>query len=155
MSKELITKFYKAFSELDSTTMVSCYHNDIEFTDPAFGTLKGERAKAMWVMLCKNAQDLKIEFSKVEATENTGSAHWDASYTFRKTGRPVLNKIDAQFKFKDGKIIKHIDSFDLHNWAKQAIGFQGLLLGGTSFFKKKLHQQTNGLLDKFIKSKIN
>ena len=152
MSKELITKFYTAFSELDSATMVSCYHDEIEFTDPAFGDLKGERAKAMWIMLCKNAQDLKIEFSKVEATKNSGSAHWDASYTFRKTGRPVLNKIDARFEFKDGKIIKHIDSFNLHSWAKQAIGFQGLLLGGTSFFKKKLHQQTNGLLDKFMAS---
>ncbi len=153
MSKELITKFYTAFSELDSVTMVSCYHDDIEFTDPGFGNLKGERAKAMWRMLCKNAQDFKIEFSKVDATENSGSAHWDASYTFRKTGRPVLNKIDAQFEFKNGKIIKHVDSFNLHNWARQAIGFQGLLLGGTSFFKKKLHQQTNGLLDKFMDSK--
>jgi len=151
MSKELITKFYTAFAALDSTTMISCYHDNIEFTDPAFGTLKSNRAKAMWVMLCKNAQDLKIKFSKVEAIENTGSAHWNASYTFRKTGRPVLNKIDAQFEFKDGKIIKHVDSFNLHAWAKQAIGFQGLLLGGTSFFKKKLHLQTNQLLDKFIK----
>ncbi len=155
MSKKLITKFYAAFSALDSGTMVSCYHDDIEFTDPAFGNLKGERAKAMWIMLCKNAQDLKIEFSKVEAIDNKGSAHWDASYTFRKTGRPVLNKIDAAFEFKEGKIIKHTDSFNLHTWAKQAIGFQGLLLGGTSFFKKKLHQQTNRLLDKFIKGTSN
>ncbi|MCF6351795.1 MAG: nuclear transport factor 2 family protein [Cyclobacteriaceae bacterium] len=152
MSKELINKFYTAFSKLDSGTMVSCYHDDIEFTDPAFGNLKGERAKAMWVMLCKNAQDLKIEFSNINTIEKTGSAHWDASYIFRKTGRPVLNKIDAQFEFKDGKIIKHTDSFNLHNWAKQAIGFQGLLLGGTSFFRKKLQQQTNRLLDKFMKN---
>jgi len=152
MSKELITKFYTAFSALDSAIMVSCYHDDVVFTDPAFGTLKGERAKAMWVMLCKSAQDLKIEFSEVEANETSGSAHWDASYTFRKTGRPVLNKIDATFEFKDGKIIKHTDTFNLHTWAKQAIGFQGLLLGGTSFFKNKLHQQTNRLLDKFMAS---
>ncbi len=153
MSKALITKFYTAFAALDSTTMISCYHNDIEFTDPAFGTLNGDRAKAMWVMLCKNAHNLKVEFSKVEATETNGSAHWNVSYTFRKTGRPVLNKIEATFEFKEDKIIKHTDSFNLHNWAKQAIGFQGLLLGGTSFFKKKLQQQTNGLLDEFIKGK--
>jgi len=151
MNKELVTKFYTAFSALDSTTMISCYHDDIEFTDPAFGTLKGDRAKAMWVMLCKNAQDLKIEFSNINATEKTGSAHWDASYIFRQTGRPVLNKIDAVFEFRDGKIIKHTDSFNLHNWAKQAVGFQGLLLGGTSFFRKKLQQQTSQLLDKFMK----
>ncbi len=152
MSKELINKFYTAFAKLDSAAMVECYHNDIEFKDPAFGTLKGERAKAMWTMLCKSAKDLKIEFSKVESSETEGSAHWDASYIFSKTGRPVLNKIDAKFEFRDGKIIKHIDTFSLHTWAKQAMGIQGFLLGGTSFFKKKLHQQTNRLLDKFMAS---
>lgn len=152
MSKQVITNFYTAFEKLDGAAMVSCYHDEIVFTDPAFGTLKGERAKAMWMMLCKNARDLSIQFSNVQSTNMDGTAHWDASYTFRKTGRKVINSIDAKFDFKDGKIIKHTDHFNLHTWAKQAIGFQGLLLGGTSFFKNKLQQQTNRLLDKFIKN---
>lgn len=152
MPKEIITKFYEAFANLDSDTMVSCYHDDVEFTDPAFGSLKADRAKGMWKMLCKNAKDLTIIYSNVETSELTGKAHWDASYTFSKTGRKVLNKIDAEFEFKDGKIIKHTDSFNLHKWAKQAMGFQGLLLGGTSFFRNKLNQQTNRLLDKFMES---
>lgn len=155
MSKEIITNFYQAFAKLDSVAMVSCYHKDVVFTDPAFGTLKGERAKTMWIMLCKNAQDLSIEYSNVKATELEGEAHWDAEYIFRKTGRKVINSIDAKFEFKDGKIIMHTDHFNLHTWAKQAIGFQGLLLGGTSFFQNKLQQQTNRLLDKFIESNLS
>ncbi|OED45069.1 limonene-1,2-epoxide hydrolase [Flavobacteriaceae bacterium (ex Bugula neritina AB1)] len=147
--KELIKTFYTGFREQDAEKMISCYHDDIVFEDPAFGKLKGANAKKMWKMLCKNAQDLTIEFSDIKATDQNGSAHWEARYTFSKTGRKVHNKIDAQFEFRDGKIIKHTDRFNLHRWASQAIGWKGKLLGGTGFFKKKMQQQTNRLLDKF------
>ncbi len=148
--KELITTFYTGLSELDADKMISCYHEDIIFEDPAFGKLKGDRAKNMWRMLCKNATDFKVEFSKVEANNEKGTAHWEAWYTFSKTGKSVHNIIDAKFEFKDGKIIKHTDHFNLHRWASQAMGWKGKLLGGTGFFKKKLYEQTNRMLDKFM-----
>ena len=49
--------------------MVVCYHDEIEFEDPAFGILKGEKARNMWRMLCANARDLKIEYSVIESNE--------------------------------------------------------------------------------------
>lgn len=147
--KQLIETFYTALNNRDAATMASCYHDDVVFEDPGFGQLKGDRAKKMWYMLCKNARNFKVEFSDVTADTSTGSAHWEAWYDFSKTGRSVHNKIDAQFEFKDGKIIKHTDHFNLHRWASQAIGWKGKLLGGTGFFKKNLQKQTNRLLDKF------
>lgn len=150
-NKIIIEQFYDAFANLDAEKMVSFYHDDIEFTDPAFGLLKGERAKAMWRMLCQNSTDLKIEASQMEADGNNGKARWDAYYTFSQTGKKVHNIIDATFEFKDGKIIKHTDHFNIKRWAGQALGLKGKLLGGTSFFKKKLNQQTGSLLDKFMK----
>ncbi|MBG6131606.1 ketosteroid isomerase-like protein [Aquimarina sp. EL_43] len=150
--KKLIETFYTGLSNLDAETMISCYHDDVVFEDPGFGKLKGNRAKGMWRMLCKNARNFRVEFSQVEANDQNGSAHWEAWYSFSKTGRSVHNKIDAQFEFKDGKIIKHTDDFNLHRWASQAIGWKGALLGGTSFFKKKLIRQTNKMLDKFMAS---
>lgn len=146
--KDVITKFYSAFQQLDAIKMTSLYHKDIVFEDPAFGILKGEQAKAMWHMLCESQKDKNF---KIEATNITNnSANWEAFYVFSKTGRNVHNKIAATFEFKDGLIIKHTDNFSLHNWAKQAIGFKGWLLGCTNFFKKKLQSQTNYLLDKYI-----
>ena len=142
---ETIQKFYEAFQKKDAEAMVSCYHENVEFSDPAFGNLKGEKAKNMWRMLCQNAKDFELEFSEI--TDSSG--HWEAHYTFSQTGRSVHNSIDAQFEFQDGKIIKHTDDFNLHKWASQALGFKGWLLGGTSFFKKKLNAQTNRLLSKF------
>jgi len=147
----LIEKFYQAFKELDAETMVSCYHDDIIFEDPAFGVLKGDRAGNMWRMLCKtqNGQDFKINHSNIKSEGHTGSASWEAFYTFSKTGRKVHNVINARFEFKDGKIIKHTDDFNLHKWSKQAMGFKGVMLGGTRYFKNKLKYQTNRLLTKF------
>jgi ketosteroid isomerase-like protein len=150
-NKELIEKFYSAFQNKDFETMASCYHPEVVFTDPAFGTLKGDRAKAMWKMLCNSSKDLKIEFSEVSADENKGSAHWEADYTFSRIGNKVHNNIDATFVFKDGLIITHTDDFNLRKWAGQAIGFKGKILGGTAFFKKKLQAQTNSMLDRFIR----
>lgn len=152
--KQLVHTFYNAFSELDVETMVSCYHKDIKFHDPAFGELTGERAKNMWRMLCDSQKnkDFKIIYSNVIANEAEGSANWEAFYTFSKTGRKVHNKIKAKFQFQDGKIIIHQDDFTLKNWAKQALGFKGWLLGGSAFFQKKLQNQTNLMLDRYLKN---
>ena len=153
MQKQIIQNFYTAFANKDAKTMVSLYHNDIVFKDPAFGVLKGEKAKNMWRMLCaaQKGKEFIVTCTNIQCDENVGSANWEAIYNFSKTGRKVHNKIKAEFEFKDGKIIKHTDTFDLHKWAKQAMGFKGFLLGGTSFFKKKLNAQTNKLLSSFEK----
>lgn len=153
--EEVIKAFYNAFENKDAETMVSYYHDEIKFTDPAFGTLEGDRAKNMWRMLCQNAKDLSVESSEIIVDENQGQAHWEAKYSFSQTGRKVHNKIDAQFKFRDGKIVEHIDVFNLHAWARQALGFKGFLLGGTSFFQRKLQQQTNRMLTKFESNQSN
>ncbi|MCP4441348.1 MAG: nuclear transport factor 2 family protein [Aureispira sp.] len=151
MEQELIKTFYQAFKDLDAEAMAACYHEDIVFEDPAFGVLKGEHAGNMWRMLCatQKGQNFVVEASNVQGANKKGSAHWEAHYLFSQTGRKVHNKIDAKFEFKDGKIIKHTDSFSLHKWAQQALGLKGFILGWTGFFKTKLHAQTNKLLAKF------
>jgi ketosteroid isomerase-like protein len=153
--KTLITKFYTSFNNLDAEKMCSCYHNDIVFEDPAFGILKGNRAKAMWQMLCESqkGKDFKVVVSNIKTNDDKGLAHWEAFYTFSKTGRKIHNKIDAKFEFKDGLIIKHTDNFNLHKWAKQAMGIKGVLFGGMGFFRSKLNTQINKLLDKYIEEK--
>ena len=90
----LITEFYTAFAAHDYKRMAACYHDEIEFNDPAFGTLKGDQAKAMWKMLIERSEGkLKVVFSDITSS----SAHWEAFYLFTKTGRNVHNKIDARF----------------------------------------------------------
>ncbi len=145
----IIEQFYSAFQKLDADKMVEHYHHEVEFEDPAFGKLKGNKAKNMWRMLCKSSKELEITFSNIISDDTKGSVNWEAKYTFSKTGRKVHNRISAEFEFKDGKIIKHKDKFNLHRWASHAFGFKGLLAGWTPQFKSKLNMETNKLLDIF------
>lgn len=147
-NKQLIEKFYHSFANGDAEGMVSCYAADVVFTDPAFGILHGDDAKAMWRMLMQN-KGVKVTFSNVTADDNIGSADWVAEYTFSRTGRKVVNRVSAKFEFKDGLIIKHTDTFDVWKWAGQAMGPVGWLLGWTPFMRNKIQQQARGLLAKF------
>ena len=64
-----------------------------------------------------------------DADATTGRAHWVATYTYSATGHRVENRIDATFAFRDGRIVRHQDRFDLYRWARQALGLKGVLLG--------------------------
>jgi SnoaL-like domain len=123
-----IERLYAAFGDLNGSAMTACYAPGAHFRDPAFGDLEGEDIGAMWRMLTGRAKDLKIELHEHEAGEESGSAHWIARYTF-STGRPVVNDIQASFKFNaDGLIVDHVDEFDFRRWAKQALGPSGSLV---------------------------
>lgn len=149
-NEKCIHAFYSAFKNRDADTMGQYYADDIVFNDPAFGTLNGKEAKAMWKMLCSTGKDLKINFKITHSENDLVKAHWIADYTFSKTGRKVHNEIDAIFTLKDKLIIEHRDSFNLHKWASQALGWKGRLIGGTSYFQKKLNSQTKKLLSRFM-----
>ena len=148
--ESVATKFYSAFQQKNANEMNECYHPELQFEDPAFDKLSFAETSAMWEMLCESAKDLSIEFSILKSEANYVEVRWIAEYTFSKTGRFVHNEIIAHLSFKDGKIIQHIDQFDLYKWAKQAMGVQGWLIGATPFFKKKLNQQTNYQLKKYM-----
>ncbi len=145
--KELIEHFYTCFARADAEGMAACYADDVVFEDPAFGILKGETASNMWRMLVNPG--LKLTFNEVWAQGNKGGAHWEAAYTFSKTGRKVLNKIDASFEFSNGRISKHTDHFDFWKWAGQALGTPGKLLGWTPFLKNKVRMQALERLQQF------
>src|SRR4051794_24277999 len=102
-NRRTIERLYAAFGECNGAAMTACYATDARFRDPAFGDLHGEDVGAMWRMLSGRATDLEIELRDREAGEKTGSAHWIARYTF-STGRPVVNDIQARFRFSDGLI---------------------------------------------------
>ncbi|MDO9624646.1 MAG: nuclear transport factor 2 family protein [Pseudomonas sp.] len=126
---ELIKRFYQAFQQRDADAMAACYSEDVRFSDPLFEDLRGSEAADMWRMLTARAQDFSLTFGNVQADERQGSAQWVATYLFSQTGKTVINRVDAHFVFRDGKIVEHHDHFDLWRWARQALGMKGLLLG--------------------------
>ena len=127
----VIAALYAALSRRDGDAMAACYATDATFSDPVFTGLKGAEVGAMWRMLCQRATDIRGEASDIRTDGVSGTAHVEAWYPFSGTGRRVHNVIDASFTFRDGLIIRHVDRFDLHRWARQALGPAGWLLGWT------------------------
>ena len=147
-NKALIERFYEAFGQCNGAAMTACYTPDAHFRDPAFGDLHGADIGAMWRMLTSRATDLKIELHEHEADETSGSAHWIARYTF-STGRPVVNDIQAKFRFADGLIDDHVDDFDFRAWAKQALGPSGHLVALVPPLRRKARAQALDQLEAF------
>jgi hypothetical protein len=151
--ENIIDRFYTAFSHLDAEKMVQCYHPDVVFKDAAFGQLKGNRAMNMWRMLCEaqKGKNFTVMYKVIHCDQEKANANWEAFYTFGPTGRKVHNKISASFIIENDLIVQHEDNFNLYSWSKQAMGLKGFFIGHTFFFRKKLQEKTNTMLDKFEK----
>jgi ketosteroid isomerase-like protein len=152
-NEKLIERFYTGFKNSDSGAMIECYHPDVEFSDPVFPCLKGKSAKAMWAFLGQRRADPNDRtFGGICADAKQGSAHWEAKYVFPQTGRQVHNIIDAKFEFRDGKIIKHTDSFSFWKWSIMALGPVGVVLGWTPFLKTKIRKRLQNMLNEFVEA---
>lgn len=132
--------------------MQECYADQATFSDPVFSDLNARQVRAMWAMLLKSGKDMRIEFKNIRANENGGTAEWTAYYTFSVTGNKVINRIKASFVINDGKIIRHTDKFSFYKWARQALGFTGILLGWTAFLKNKISARAKKNLETYMAS---
>ena len=148
---ELIERFYRAFQRRDPEGMAACYHKEVSFSDPVFVGLQGERAGNMWRMLAARSTDLEVSFRDIATDEAgaTGRAHWEATYTFSQTGRKVHNVIDAKFRFRDGLIIDHNDSFSFWRWSRQALGPVGTIFGWTPILRLAIRRRAFKGLEEF------
>jgi ketosteroid isomerase-like protein len=146
---ELIERFYAAFARLDGDAMAACYAPGARFSDPVFTDLRDDEPGAMWRMLTGRAEDLTVRLDEHDADDEHGRARWLADYTFR-TGRKVHNDIRAEFRFSDGLIAEHRDSFSFYAWARQALGPPGLVLGWTPLLRSKVQREARAGLDEFL-----
>ena len=137
-NETLIHGFYEAFLRKDHATMGAAYADDAKFSDPVFPELDAGQVRTMWRMLLERGTDLELSYSGISANEREGVAHWEAAYTFHATGRKVRNVIDAKFAFREGRIVRHEDSFDFWRWSRMALGFKGALLGWTPLVRNKV-----------------
>lgn len=132
--------------------MVNHYHANVVFEDPAFGELKGDQARQMWHMLIeRGGDDLQVSHSNIQVDADAVTAQWTAKYRYGTNKRPVVNHVQARFRFRDGKIISHTDHFSMWKWSRQALGASGLLLGWTGFLKRKVQTRTRSMLDKYMR----
>lgn len=146
-----VQKFYSSFQQLDYQGMASCYTDDIVFSDPAFGLLRGDEVRSMWKMLCTRAKNFSLQYQNITTDDNEYyTCEWTAKYTFSRTNRTVINKCKAYMRLKDGVIIEHSDGFNYYKWVRQALGLPGLLFGWTGFMHNRVVKSARKELEKFI-----
>jgi hypothetical protein len=150
-SERLINSFYTRFKAKDWKGMAQVYHSDIFFYDPVFGNLEGPEVMGMWEMLLSGAGELDLQFGDVAADEGYGSCNWTATYIFSSTGRKVVNRGKAMFRFEDGKIIEHQDVWSFWRWSAQALGWTAWLFGWTPMFQGQVRRRARRRLEKFMK----
>jgi len=147
---QLITHFYQSFAAKDSDGMLACYAPDVVFTDPAFGRLEGKDAHDMWrMLLSRGGEGMEIAFGEVRSEGDRATTDWMARYSYGPRRRMVVNEIHAKFRIENGKIIEHTDSFSLWRWSRQALGFNGLLMGWSAYFKARMQETTSAMLNDY------
>jgi limonene-1,2-epoxide hydrolase len=148
-SQQTATRFYRAFQSGDAAVMASCYHPELQYSDPVFGKLSHKEACGMWTMLLERSKGaLQIEFDILSADASEVQVKWVASYPFGKYKRPVTNVILAKMHIEGGLIVQHHDRFNFWKWSRQALGISGWLLGWTPLLQNKVRQQSRQLLKK-------
>jgi ketosteroid isomerase-like protein len=146
---KVVRELYEALDRHDGDAMARLYAPDGRFHDPAFGTLSGEEAGDMWRMLTSRSDDLSVELAEHSAEGDEGTARWIARYTFTRTGRPVVNDVRARFRFRDGLITDHRDSFSLPRWTRQALGGPAGAVMGYPLLNQLLRRRARGDLERF------
>ncbi|MFC4536786.1 nuclear transport factor 2 family protein [Sphaerisporangium dianthi] len=152
--QQVIRGFFDAFACGDTDALARCYHPEISFGDPVFLELEGrDLVVGMWSMLLASVTDLQVSAWDITADEHSGGARWSADYVLRRSGRRVVNQVQAQFRFEDGLIVRHHDDFDFRDWSRLALGKPtGMLVGWTPALRRKVRDRARHRLDEYLRS---
>ncbi len=144
-----IRALYAALDRKDGEAMAAAYAPDAVFEDPAFGELRGERIGAMWRMLCSGDGELSATVANVRVVGDAASADWSATYAFGPQQRRVVNRIEAEYRFRDGLIVEHRDRFSFWAWSRQALGPVAWLIGWNPIGRAVVRKRATERLAKF------
>ncbi len=143
-------RFYGALAARDWRTVGALYADEAVFSDAVFTHLNAVQVRAMWHMLLTGGKDLAVVYEVLKDTPTEAQVCWTATYTFSRTGRKVVNVITGTLQLREGKVIKHVDEFDFHRWARQALGPMGWLLGGLGGFRARVQAGAMARLEGFM-----
>lgn len=144
-----VREFFAAFARADAEAMARCYHPQVFFSDPVFPRLHGAKAADLWRMLLARADGLAVTLDEAEGDADGARARWTARYAFGPRRRPVVNRVESLFAFRDGLIVRHYDHFSFWRWSAQAFGPAGALFGWSLPFKWHVRREALARLEGF------
>jgi len=137
---DVLNTFLRALAQRDVEAMIRCYTTTATYHSPIFPQVEGDTLTATWQWFCAKAPDLTMVVDEQAFEANTARVQWTATYTFPKTGRPVVQVTDSIFVFEGPQLCRHEDRFDLHRWSHMALGPLGRVLGGRRWLQRSLQR---------------
>jgi len=135
-TRNALASFYDALARRDARTLAGMYAPDAAFEDPVF-RLRGAEIGRMWEVLLGRAREFSVAYTIARSGHDEGTVEWTARYLFGG-GRPVVNVILSELRFRDGLIVTQKDVFDFPRWAAQALGPAGRWLGRFEWFRRSV-----------------
>ena len=148
-NRELIERFYAAFDRHDGDDDGRLLRAGCAVLGSGVRRVAGRAGRRDVADAHRAGGGPRRRARRARCRRDDGTAHWIAHYTFR-TGRKVVNDIQAAFRFENGLIAEHDDSFDFYKWSRQALGPPGLLLGWTPLLRAKVQKEARAGLDEFL-----
>lgn len=146
--RQVTRQFFDRLAARNLPGLLAQYHPDIHYRNPFF-ELHGAEVAAMWRMWWDYLPDVQVVCK--DSGINSDGAYWHAIYTYSPTGRRVEHHISADLMFSDGAIIQHVDRFNVHEWANNAYGFVGRMIGGWRLFEWRIAMQARTRLAAFLR----
>lgn len=154
LNKEVVERFYTAFSKSDYAVLASCLSQNIIYHDPIFGLLEADQVFNLWQMKCERLRNFSFEFSNIQELDREYvSCNWKISFFHRPTGDVVTMPGKAYMRIIDEKITEHSDGYKLSEWLAVTKGWKGKLLGWTHAMQRKEQNIYRKLLERYIKNK--
>lgn len=139
-NRAIAQQFFDRLSARDVSGAMECCGAQIVYSSPFFeGSFERqgrESVGAMWRAWLRSMPDARIVCDDIRASHEHASAYWTVDYTLPNSFGRVQQRISADLSFAEGKIIRHRDRFNLHEWASREYGTPGSLLGGKRAFQK-------------------
>ena len=133
--QDITRQFFDCLAARDLPGMLAYYHPDIHYRNPLFD-LHGAEVAVMWQMWWNYFPDIRMVCKDNDI--RTNGTYWEATYTFPPTGRRIVHRLSTDLTFAKDTIIEHVDRFTMPEWAGQAYGFLGEVIGGWQLFTWRL-----------------
>lgn len=146
--RQLARQFFTYLAARDLAGMQALYHPDVYYSNPLF-ELRGAQVGAIWRMCWSYLPDLRVVCNDNEIRGS--SVYWQASYTYPPTSRYVHHHLTADLTIVDSTITRHRDRFNLHEWAHNAYGPVGGMLGGSRVFKRWIAARARARIAPFLR----
>jgi hypothetical protein len=119
---------FDAFARCDIAAVAQSYAEDVIVRSPVLGEIGGPSVLRALAVFMKEDPRLALDFTVGAATSDTAIVTWNAKYRFFPTDRDVRHKGRSALVVDNDRVVRQVDTFDLREWASQAIGPAGHVL---------------------------